>query len=298
PKGSTTVDTDSITDLPAGFAGSAVVNAAQPVTAAYLSVDSGNAAMGRGIFSGSVTGANRVFVPAISNNYADQTSVMAVQNVDSGPVSVAIKFYDRFTGALSATVTDVIAPGASHYYDASSLPGAAQLPPPWTGSAVVEGSGIVIAAVHQPYISANKVVGFEASTAAGMEQYLPSALFQYGPEQQTSFIAVQNTAANAVTATVTFYDRAGNPVGQAGGGIDGFRKVSWNPGSAGVPAGFTGSAIVRASDGLHRRRGGGPAHRPALHSLGGRHRRQGLAHLPGDHERGSDHPRRRQCTVL
>lgn len=247
PKGSVTVDTDSITDLPVGFAGSAVVSAAQPVSATYVSLDSANPAMGRGVYSGSVTGSNRVFIPVISNNYSDQTSVVGVQNVDGGPVTVSLKFYDRFTGALSATVSDALAPGAAHYYDASALPGPQQLPPPWTGSAVIEASGNVAAAVQQPYLSSNKVVGFEGASSASSELYLPTATFQLGAEQQTSFISVQNTTGNAITVTVNFHDRAGNLVGQAGGVIDAYRKTSWNPGSAGVPVGYTGSAVVRAS---------------------------------------------------
>ncbi|MBI4497801.1 MAG: hypothetical protein HY689_07885 [Chloroflexi bacterium] len=247
PKGSAVVDTDAIVDLPNGFAGSAIISAAQPVSAIYLAFDSGNPAIGRGIYAGMSTGTTKVYVPAISHNYADQTSVLAVQNVDAGPVSVTIRYYDRFTGALTATVSANIPPGASQYFDASQLPGPQQLPPPWSGAAVVEASGRITAAVHQPYLSANKVVNFEATASAGTEVYLPSALFQYAPQQQTSFIAVQNTQATPVTATVSFYDRAGNPVGQVGGTIDGFRKLSWNPGSAGLPSGYSGVAVVRAS---------------------------------------------------
>lgn len=247
PKGSTVVDTDAIIDLPDGFAGSAIISAAQPVSATYLMIDRSSTVMGRGIYSGIATGATKVYVPAISHNYADQTSVLAVQNVDASTVSVIIRYYDRFTGALTATVGASIAPGASQFFDASSLPGPQQLPPPWTGAAVVEASGNIAAAIHQPYVMANKVVGFEASAVAGTESYLPSALFQYAWQQQTSFIAVQNTLATPVTVTITFYDRTGSAAGQVGGTIDGFRKLSWNPGSAGVPSGFSGTAVVRAS---------------------------------------------------
>ena len=247
PKGSVAVETDSIIDLPDGFAGSAIISAGQPVSVVYLSMDRTSSVLGRGIFSGVASGANKLYIPSVSNNYADQTTTLAVQNVDAGAVGVTIRYYDRFTGALTATVGASIAPGASQFFDAAALPGPQQLPPPWSGAAVIEASGMIAAVVHQPYQSANKVVGFEASAAAGVESFLPSALFQYAHQQQTSFITVQNTQAAPVTATVTFYDRSGNTAGQVGGTIEGFRRLSWNPGNAGVPSNFNGSAAVRAS---------------------------------------------------
>lgn len=249
PKGSVAVNTSAIPDLPDGFAGSAVVSSSQSVSALFVAFDAANASVDRTIYTGFAAGSSSVFVPAISNAYADQTSTLVVQNVESGAVSVTIKYYDRFTGALSATVTDAIPANASHYYDSANLPAGQQLTPPWSGAALIQVADgkNVVAAVHQPYLSANKAVAFEGTAAASLEVYLPSALFQYAVQKQTTFIAVQNTQANPVAITITFYNRAGASVGSVSGTIDGFRKQSWNPGSAGLGAGFIGSAIVRAS---------------------------------------------------
>ncbi|MBM2826196.1 MAG: hypothetical protein HW403_260 [Dehalococcoidia bacterium] len=248
PKGSVAIDMASISDLPSGFAGSAVVSSSQPVSAAFIGFDAINPDIDRTIYTGYAEGTTTVYVPAISNAYADQTSTLVVQNVESGPITISVRYYERFTGALTATVTDTIPGNASHYFDSSNLPGPQQLPAGWSGAALVQSSGgRIVAAVHQPYLSSGKAVSFEALSTVGTQAFLPSALFQYPPQMQTTFIAVQNTQASPVDVKITFFDRAGAAVGSVAGAIEGFRKQSWNPGSAGIGAGFIGSAVVQAS---------------------------------------------------
>ena len=247
-KGSATVDTESIGDLPNGFAGSAVVSANQPVSAAFVGRDATNPAINNTIYNGFASGSDAVYVPQISNNYSDQTSTLAVQNIDPTAATVVIRFFERFTGATTATINDTIPPNASHFYDASQLPGGQSLPAPWTGAALVQSSGgRVAAAVQQPYMSSNKAVSFEGSAAIGNDIFLASALYQYAPQRQTTFIDVQNASAAAVNITVTFYSTNGASVGTVSGTIQPFQKQSWNPGSAGIPPGFNGSAVVKGT---------------------------------------------------
>ncbi len=247
PKGSVTIDTASIPDLPREFVGSAVVSSSEPVTAAFVGFDATNPDVDRTIYTGFADGSPSVFVPAISNSYADQTSTLAVQNLEGGPVSVSIRYYERFTGALSATVNDNIPSNSSHYYDSSNLPGGLQLPPPWSGSALAQASGRIVAAVHQPYLSSNKAVSFEGQVSVGTTVFLPTAMYLYAGQRQTTHIAVQNTQATRVSIEIAFYDRSGNKVGGLAGDIEGFRKSSWNPGSVGIASGYIGSAVVKAS---------------------------------------------------
>ncbi len=247
-KGSRSVDTESIDGLPNGFAGSAVVSASQPVSASFVGFDVTNPDVNQTIYNGFSGGSDSVYVPEVSHNYADQTSTLAVQNVDSVPATVVVRFFERFTGIETAVLRDTIPPNASHFYDAGNLPSGQRLPAPWTGAALVQSrGGRVAAAVHQPYLSSNKAVSFEGSAAIGSEIYLPSALYQYAPQRQTTFISVQNTSGNAVTATITFYSSNGAQVGSATATIEPFQKQSWNPGSAGIPPEFNGTAVVRAS---------------------------------------------------
>ena len=247
-KGTAAVDTEAIGDLPNGFAGSAVVSANQPVSATFQGFDVTNPDINRTLYTGFADGANTVYVPAVSNAYADQTSILAVQNIDSVPATVNILYFERFTGGQSATVTDTIPANSSHYYDSGSLPGGQQLPPPWSGAALIQSTGgRVVAAVHQPYLSTNKAVAFEGTASAGTTVYLPSALYLYAPQQQTTYIAVQNTQATPITVTITFYNKDGFVAGTVGGAMQGYQKQSWNPGSAGIGAGYNGSAVVTAT---------------------------------------------------
>ena len=247
-KGSVTVDTESIDDLPNGFVGSAVVSASQPVSATFVGFDVTDNQINPTLSNGFSTGAATMYVPAISHNYADQTSTLAVQNVDSVPAVVTIRYFERFTGMQTTMVTDTIAPNASHFYDSSNLPGDVQLPPPWTGAALVHATGGRVAAtVHQPYLSSNKAVAFEGTAVVRSAIYLPSALYQYSTQLQTTHIAVQNTQEDPITLTITFYTTTGQSAGSVTGTIEGLQKQSWNPGSAGIAPGFSGTAVVRAT---------------------------------------------------
>ncbi len=247
-KGTASIDTEAIAALPAGFAGSAVVSSNQPVNATLVASDPTNPAVNQTLYNGFSAGANTAYVPSISNNYADQTSTLAVQNIDPVPAAVTIRYIERFTGAQTAVVSDTIPANSSHFYDSGNLPGGQQLPPPWTGAALINSAGgKVVAAVHQPYLTSNKAVAFEGTAAVGAQSFLPSALYQYGPQGQTSFISAQNTQSTPVDMEVTFYGTDGRTAGVANGRVQGFQKQSWNPGSAGIGPGFLGSAVARAS---------------------------------------------------
>lgn len=247
-KGTASIDTEAVGGLPPGFAGSAVVSSNQPVNATFVAFDATNPAVNHTIYNGFSAGANTAYVPAISNNYADQTSTLAVQNIDPVPAAVTIRYFERFTGAQTAVVSDTIPANSPHFYDSSSLPGGQQLAPPWTGAALINSSGgKVVAVVHQPYLSSNKAVAFEGTAAVGTQIFLPSALYQYAPQVQTSFIQVQNTQSTPIDVEITFYGTDGGIAGVAGGRVQGFQKQSWNPGSAGIGPGFLGSAVARGS---------------------------------------------------
>ena len=247
PKGAYALDTETVSDLPNGFAGSAVVSANQPVSATFVGQDVTNPGINRTMYNGFTTGSATVFVPSISNNYADQTSMLAVQNVDPTPAQVTVRYLERFTGAQTALVSINVPPNSSQFLDSANLPGGQRLPGPWTGAALIQATGgRVVAAVHQPYLSSNRAVAFEGISGIGNTVYLPSALYLYGAQGQTTFVNVQNAQDRAVTATITFYNTDGTTAGSASGAIGAYQKQSWNPGSAGIAPNFNGSAVVRA----------------------------------------------------
>jgi hypothetical protein len=247
-KGSLTVDTESIPELPNGFLGSAVVSSNQPVSATWLGFDVTNPAVNRTVYNGFADGAATFFVPSVSNGYNDQSSTLAIQNVENSPTTITVRFFERFTGAQTSQFSDSLPPNASHYYDVANLPGGGSLPAPWTGSAVIESaSSRVAAAVHQPRLSSGGASVFEGVAAGGTTVYFPSVQLQTGDRAMTSYLSVQNASAAAATVDVLFYNANGSPAGSARASIGPYQKQTFTPASGGAVAGWSGSAVLRAT---------------------------------------------------
>lgn len=247
-KGTVQVDTEGIPELPSGFLGSAVVSANQPVSATWLGYDVTNPAVNRTLYNGFTEGASLVYVPSISNGYNDQTSTLAVQNSENSPTNITIRFFERFTGAQTAAVTDTLTPNTAHYYDVGALPGGQSLPAPWTGDALVEsGTSKVVAAVHQPRLTGTGASMFEGVSVAGTSAYFPSVAYQAGDRRMTTFISVQNATTASTTVDVVFYNANGTTAGSARGTLGGYQKQSFSAAAGGVPAGWAGTAVVKAS---------------------------------------------------
>jgi len=247
-KGFLSVDTESIPELPPGFSGSAVVSSNQPVTATWLGFDATNPAVNRTLYTGFSDGAATVFVPSISNGYNDQTSLLAVQSIDNSQAQVTVRFFERFSGVQTAQFTDAIAANSSHYYDAGNLPGGQSLPAPWTGSALIEsGTSRVAAVVHQPRLNGAGASTYEGVAAASTSAYFPSLQYQNGDRRTTSFISIQNATSTGSQADVTFFSASGAQAGSTRVVLGPYQKQVVTPGSGGVPTGWSGTAVVKAT---------------------------------------------------
>lgn len=251
PKGTITVDTEAIPELPAGFLGSAVVSSNQPISATWLGFDPGNPEVNRTLYNGFVEGARTVFMPSISSGYNDQTSTIAVQNTENSPASITMRLFERFSGTLAAQFSDTLPANASHYYDVSNLPAGISLAPPWTGSALVESTGARLAvAVHQPRLSSAGASVFEGVAGGGTSVYFPSVLYLNGPRGMTTNLSVQNTANAPANVDVTFYNPNGTPAGVGRVALGPYQKQNVTPAAAGLPGGWSGSAIARSGVGI------------------------------------------------
>lgn len=251
PKGTTTVDTEAIPELPAGFLGSAVVSSNQPISATWLGFDAANPDVNRTLYNGFVEGARTVFMPSIASGYNDQTSTIAVQNTENSPANITVRLFERFSGALAAQFNDTIPANASHYFDVSNLPAGISLAPPWTGSALVESTGARLAvAVHQPRLSSAGASVFEGVAGGGTSVYFPSVLYLSGARAMTTNLSVQNTANAPANVDVTFYNPNGSPAGVGRVALGPYQKQNVTPATAGLPAGWSGSAIARSSVGI------------------------------------------------
>lgn len=248
PKGTASVDTEAVPDLPPGFLGSAVVSSNQPISVTWVGYDPTNPVVNRTVYNGFIDGARTVFVPSVAVGYNDQTSTIAVQNTENTPTTITVRLFERFSGGLAAQFTDTLPPNSSHYYDAANLPAGIVLAPPWSGSALIESTSARLAvAVHQPRLSSQGASAFEGVAGGGTTVYFPSVLYLAGDRGFTTSLAVQNTSNAATNVETTFYNPNGTVAGVARQALGGFQRLNVTPASAGLPAGWSGAAIVRSA---------------------------------------------------
>jgi hypothetical protein len=77
--------------------------------------------------------------------------------------------------------------------------------------------------------------------------YLPSAMCQYGPSDQTSYFAIQNAASLAASVTIDYYNTSGAKVERQCRTIQPGNKVSRNPCQTNSLVGVLGSAVINST---------------------------------------------------
>lgn len=243
----------SVSTVPEGFAGSAVLSADVPIIATYVQFASGTAGAqyGRMLYNGfsSSDAASTFYVPTVLYQKFGSTSRIGVQNVESSQITARLKFYA--VGSATPTATkDVVIPAMSSYiFTPANITGLAV---GFNGSMVVTtdetGGGNIVAASEETNDAGRAAYAFEGVSQGANTIYMPSMLCSYRTEQQTSYYAIQNAGTSDASVDVTFYNTAGaevgsmTPINLAAGA-----KVSLNPCTYGVPAGTSGSAVIQST---------------------------------------------------
>jgi hypothetical protein len=224
--------------LPAGFTGSAVVEATggKVVAAAQENEISGRGAKA---FEGlaSDAGAPTVYMASMMcQAFAGNTSFYAIQNVDGAQATVEIDFYDK-NGTKLYTATGLsISPGGK----------ISENPCKYTASAPalqgVSGSAVIRSTNGQDLIAIGKISGggltptaFLGQSAGAKKIAAPYIRWKSDPAAgERSFVAVMNVGSAAATnVTATYYDNQGNAaatatLASAGSPLNQFIKVNTN----------------------------------------------------------------------
>jgi hypothetical protein len=235
----------NVNALSSPFKGSAVMSSDQPIVATLVQVPQSATVKNRPLSNGFSAGSSTVLIATALKNTFDENSIITIQNSDSVPNDITVKFFPvgSSTPADTETVTNLPA-GASQYYDLGTSIGT--LPNPFNGSVTVTaikhggapGSGNVVATVMELAISGNGADAFEGVAAGSSTVYMPSALCNAFGGQNTSY-AIQN-ASNATANVVVHYSSGQNP----GFAIPAGSKHSFLACADGVPAGTSGSASI------------------------------------------------------
>ena len=207
----TSIFLGNVSGVSAGFTGSAVMSADQPVVATMVQVPpAGNAVRNRPIANGFSSGSSKVLIATVLKNKFNSSTKFSVQNVDTEAVNVTVDFYDADNaGAKVHTATVSALPvGAAKYFAADVI---AELPVGFNGSAVITAKKTgdqpanVVAAAMELSTTSTGASSFEGVPTGGNSFYMASALCN--TFSQNSAYAVQNTGeegAGPAAVTVTY----------------------------------------------------------------------------------------------
>jgi hypothetical protein len=182
------------------------------------------------------------YVPSVYKGYVSlYTSTIVVQNADpTNAASVTVAYKDG-NGVEAARETATIQPNASITFDQANT---AALPAGFVGSAVVTSDRAVGATfnvsdpVNQQFSSSN---GFKDGATIA---YLPVVYNAYSTDQWITSFLVQNVDADDATIEVAYSDgRTSSATVKAGASRLYFQ------GNDGTPSGFSGSAVVKSTNG-------------------------------------------------
>lgn len=183
---------------------------------------------------------------------------IACQNMGTAPALLSVSFYPENNATAALTYTDVnTVPvnGSRNYFTPSSF---ADLPASFLGSGVVSSDQPLACNINtQTTGNGTAASPYRMGTAGAVSEelgsptvYVPQVMKNLGGTW-SSYIAVQNTSMSAAAVTVTYKDRDGVNQGSA---TEHFtipgqsNKVFYQASNGSLPAGFLGSAVVKADD--------------------------------------------------
>lgn len=240
----------SVGGLSSGFKGSAVMSSDQPVVATLVQVPQGSATVkNRPLSNGFGAGAPYVLIATALKNQFSTTSILSIQNADSVPADLTVRFFAVGNGtAVHTANVDNLPSGASTYFDLGTI---AQLGGVFNGSVTIDaiddggaaGSGSVVATSMELSTTGNPASAFEGVTGGSSTVYMPSALCNAFGGASSAY-AVQNTSTTTPANVLVTYS---NAVTQAAV-ISPSGKASFQAcAAAGMPAGFSGSATITST---------------------------------------------------
>jgi hypothetical protein len=234
----------SLSEIGAGFRGSAVVQADRILLATLVQLPQGSATVkNRPLSDGFADGAAQSLIASVLKNTFDSNTVFSVQNVDDVDNKISIKFYDT-TAALIFTINTTVASHAAYYVDAGTTAG---LGAAFNGSAVVTAlhtddvtPGKIISSAMELAIAGTGNKAFEGVASGAITTYMPSALCQAFGGTNTSY-AVQNTSLTTATNVTVTYSNAATETQNI---LPGAKKSFVACNAAGMVNGFSGSATI------------------------------------------------------
>jgi hypothetical protein len=245
PKASTSLYIGSLSQIASGFRGSAVFQSDQPVVATMVQLPQGSTTVkNRPLSNGFGGGSSQVLIATVLKNWYNTTSIFSIQNAGAAETTLDIRFYDTAANEVHSA-SAVVKPGAAYYFDAGQAGG---LGSQFNGSAVVTASpadtSVIVGGVMELSTNAGGTAAsaFEGVASGAKKFYMPSALCNaWG--SNTAY-AVQNTDLTQATSVTVTYSNGNTETQSIGAGA---KKSFIACNASGMPAGFSGSAVVTST---------------------------------------------------
>jgi hypothetical protein len=243
--------TDVDCPVPAGFLGSAVVSADQPI-AAVVNVNNKPTGLASGQYQGTdgADVANTINFPLIKNDHNGRTTTFYVQNASQSPNNISATFtvngsdYNIVKNNVPANAMVVLSPTDT----------AMESGPGNFGSLVVTGTGPLAGSSLEHQTSApvgDNLQASKAFTAAdgSTEVFCPLVRYNHTSKNQTTGTQVQNVSGGTVDISYTYFPDGGGSVGPfTETGVADGASVNFFMGSlGGIPDGSYGSATITAT---------------------------------------------------
>ena len=255
PGGSVNYLTNTSCNVPAGFVGSAVVSADQPIAAIVNVVNSPTGRAG-GMYRGTdgADVANNIAFPLVKNNFNNRNTTLYVQNASTNPNNITVKFTIEGTDYTKAY--NNVAANAMIVVTGSD----AGAPTGKFGSATATGTGALAGTALEHQINVpvgDNLQAYTAFTPSNFDDlaYCPLVRNGHTAANQTTGIQAQNVSGAAQTIQVVYSYRVGNGPTQS----KTVTSASIAPGASanffsadatvGIPAGALGAATVKGMGG-------------------------------------------------
>lgn len=238
----TSVYIGSLSEIAAGFKGSAVLQADKRLVATLVQVPQSTTVKNRPLSNGFSEGASQVLLATILKNTFNTNSRFSVQNTDSEANDVSIKFYNT-SASLVHTLNQNIEAGAAYLVDAGTISG---LGSSFNGSAVIEATrsggsdGNIVATSMELSTTGTDASAFEGVAGGGSTFYMPSALCQAFGGYNSAY-AVQNTDLATQTNVTVQYSNGATETQLIGPGS---KKSFIACNATNMPTNFSGSATI------------------------------------------------------
>jgi hypothetical protein len=234
-----TWDQADISQLPPGWVGSATVGSVGGNIASVFNVytAASDAHPRYSITNGAASGATVSYLPVLYKGYYGFDTSFLVQNVDSATNAI------RVTYSNGSQETASLAPGESKLF---YQPNNANLPRGFNGSAIVESTNAkqLLAVVNIANLNTGRLSAYNGFVTGTTSVSLP-AIYKYYYGWVTS-LTVQNIDTVPVNVDISYSNGATEPRVSLQPGQS---KLYFQPNTAGLPNGFSGSAVVTATGG-------------------------------------------------